>query len=192
MSLLTQVVDELKKENSKLKEESQKMKKETEESKKESFIVKRQNEELKGECQQVKENNERIQNENSAMKEQLANMHRLVVKDEYSLLPVTISFEKETHFYSNACGHHISIKRCFRSRYISFIAFKVYKCLFGTSLPLISEIVFKYRNETHRITKDTNCQSYDDEEGDDGVVQEFITNVRFNPRDRVIDIISAK
>jgi TNF receptor-associated factor 4 len=38
MSLLTQVVDELKKENSKLKEESQKMKKETEQSKKESFI----------------------------------------------------------------------------------------------------------------------------------------------------------
>jgi hypothetical protein len=126
-----------------------------------------------------------------------------MVGDHHPLLPVTVSWCNKgvQYFYSKPCGHLMSFEAVVN--YVNswlcdnYIIIKVYKGKFQKSqLPLVSEIVIKYREMldddeeeeetlTTTITKG-NCWSYKDafDEKSD-VIQEFNMNIFFNKFDIV-------
>ena len=52
-----------------------------------------------------------LKKENEKMQDQIVSLHHVAANDSYPILPITVTPESGVvHFYSGACGHHMSVR----------------------------------------------------------------------------------
>ena len=93
-------------------------------------------------CGQLKKENEKIKEEVVKLKCETLNIHKAIADDSYPLLPVYVTQGRAVHFYTSACGRHMSARAM---SWFVFLAFHEGK--FDKFKPKLPEIFAKFRNE---------------------------------------------
>ena len=141
MTLLAVACGQLKKENEQIKEENEQIKEENEQIKKEIVI---ENEKIKQEVQTLK-------NENAILKDFVHNA--VTVDDSYPLLPVDVTEGREAvHFYTSACGRHMSARIMSMNVVLAFHEGK-----FDKFKPKLPKIFTKYEGKDIPLIEDTEA-----------------------------------
>ena len=131
MTLLAVACGQLKKENEQIKEENGEMKKEVKAIKEENEVMKK--------------HIEILQNENTILKDQV---HNATVHDSYPLLPIEISEEnKAVHFYTGACGRHMSARMIGDTIYSAVLLLAFHEGEFDKYNPKLPNIFAKYQDQ---------------------------------------------
>ena len=99
-------------------------------------------------CGQLKKENEQIKEEVVTLKSETLNIHNAIADDPYPLLPIDITKGSEAvHFYTGACGRHMSAKIMThgnRINHFSFILFAFHEGQFDRFLPKLPKIFGKF------------------------------------------------
>ena len=130
-------------------------------------------EELKKEKDELKKENEELLKKGS-QKELVAEMKKVVhdalAGDTYPILPVHVPLNgAEVHFYSDACGHHMSVSVMTRTTKTAI--FTVYKGKFQQ--PKVTQVVVKLDSAIKTIDARSGCHGYQEYPLKDDIVQKF-------------------
>ena len=107
---------------------------------------------LKKENEQIKEENEKIKEEVIKLKCETLNIHNAIADDSYPLLPVDVTQGRAVHFYTSACGRHMSARVM---RWNVLLAFHEGK--FDKFNPKLPKIFAKYEGEDTPLIEDTEA-----------------------------------
>ena len=125
---------------------------------------------LAKECGKLIKRNEELEKENQELKQKILRIHHTAVSDTYPILPVNVPLNgKEVHFYSDACGHHMSV--FVMTQVVKTAIFKVYKGNFQQ--PKVTKVVIKLDGATTTIDARNGCHGYQEHPLNDDIVQKF-------------------
>ena len=144
-------------------------------------------------CGQLKKENEQIKEENEKIKEEVEKLkedgrfnyrvHCALADDSYPLLPVDVTQGRAVHFYTSACGWHMSA-RVMSWNVVLLIAFhegkfdkfkpklpKIFAKYEGTDIPLIKDTKATYKQLPHDILNSIEWRRWDDTTVPQGVIK---------------------
>uniref|UniRef100_A0A1X7SPY2 Uncharacterized protein n=1 Tax=Amphimedon queenslandica TaxID=400682 RepID=A0A1X7SPY2_AMPQE len=111
--------------------------------KKENEQMKKENEKIKEENEEIKQHVKMLQNENTILKD---HVHNATVPDSYPLLPIEVPDNNTTvHFYTGACGRHMSARMIVAENFNGFILLAFHKGKFDKYNPKIPNMFVKHK-----------------------------------------------
>ena len=128
--------------------------------------LKKENEQIKQENEQIKEENEKMKKEVNAIKEEVGevtnlkvHVHYAIADDSYPLLPIHIDVRgKVVHFYTSACGQHMSARIIANKDYSKFlILFAFHEGKFDKFNPKLPKLKYEFEGTTITLLDDTEA-----------------------------------
>ena len=124
--------------------------------KKENEQIKEENEILRKEVNAIKEENDMVVEEVTIMKN---HVHYAIADDSYPLLPIHIDVRGEVvHFYTSACGQHMSARIIANKDYSKFlILFAFHEGKFDKFNPKLPKLKYEFEGTTITLLDDTEA-----------------------------------